>query len=414
MFKSRNWPEWLFWIVLILIYLLSRNPYPEFGDSLGFIYYASIGFDWATNATSHFLYANFNHLMVLVLPFLSPVFILSMLSLLFGLLSVWQLRLMGRAVGLNQGAALFAAAIFALSFSWWRQVVTIEVYAMQLFLVLRMLLLMLRDEQDGTYTRSWWVFILYGLALLTHIQNILLAPLLLIYWWRGRSRGIALASPVAGVILFSILMLLPPILGTHGWKAVFVDRQFAGEVMQFDPLIILKGFARSIGYLGYNFHLFIIPIGYGIWLWLRQGQAWMLALLGSTLIFWLFAMRYNVNDNYVFFLLPYAILALAGGQAWQQWFAERRWYRMSYTLAVVSILLYAGSVFTLQQIEKAERWAKPKAYKGGIAYYLWPGRSNAPNPIQLAKEIEEGKRETIADFDRYEMALKVGNVLDSP
>ncbi len=404
--------EWIFYGGLLLLYGLSRNPYPEFGDSLGFVYHASVGFDWATNATSHFLYANLNHILVVLLPFFSPVFVLSLVSLVFGLLSVEQIRQLGLALKLKASSALFAAAIFALGFSWWRQVVTIEVYSMQLFWVLRMMVLMTRDEVEGQYRRAWWVSLLYGLSLLAHIQNLLLLPLWLYYYLRGRTRGVSWLSPIAAFLLFALLFIPPTLRGTNSYAAIFFDRQFQGEVMQFDIMTILKGFARSLGYMVYNFHLFMIPIGIGLWQWLQARKAWTIALIGSGLLFWGFAMRYNVNDNYVFFLMPYAVLAIAGGLGYQKLSRHRKWEPWGFLFSGISILVYFIAVLLAMQVPQLERWAEPKAYKGGLKYYLYPGRALAPDPIKLAQQIKNGEIEPIPDFDRYEMALKVGEVLN--
>ncbi|MEL7530609.1 MAG: DUF2723 domain-containing protein [Bacteroidota bacterium] len=402
--------EGLFYAALLLIYGLSRNPYPEFGDSLGFVYHASIGFDWATNATSHFLYANLNHVLVVLLPFLSPVLVLSLVSLLFGILSVEQLRQLGLSLKLEPAAALFAAAIFALGFSWWRQVVTIEVYSMQLFWVLRMLVLMSRDEEEGIYRRGWWVSLLYGLSLLAHIQNLLLLPLWLYYYWRGRTRHVSMVSAVLAILLFGVLFISASLRGTNTYAAIFFDRQFQGEVMQFEMLTILKGFARSLGYLAYNFHVFLVPIAWGLWLWLRERKAWILALIGASLLFWGFAMRYNVNDNYVFFLMPYGVLAIAGGLGYQKIAQGRKWEQWGFALSSLSILVYLLALFAATQVPELNRWAEPKAYKGGLKYYLYPGRASAPDPVKLAQQIQNGEIPAIPDFDRYEMALKVGEV----
>lgn len=403
--------EWIFYGGLLLLYGLSMNPYPEFGDSLGFVYHASIGFDWATNATSHFLYTNLNHILVLLLPFFSPVFVLSLVSLVFGLLSVEQIRQLGLALKLKSSSALFAAAIFAVGFSWWRQVVTIEVYSMQLFWVLRMLVLMTKDEVEQQYRRGWRVSLLYGLSLLAHIQNLLLLPLWLYYYVRGRRRGVALVSPIMAVLLFGILFIPPTLRGTNTYAAIFFDRQFQGEVMQFEIMTVLKGFARSLGYMLYNFHLFLVPVGIGLWQWLQSRQAWTMALIGSALLFWGFAMRYNVNDNYVFFLMPYAVLAIAGGLGYQELAQGRKWEPWGFLLASLSLLVYLLTVLVAMQVPQLERWAESKAYKGGLKYYLYPGRASAPDPVKLAQQIQNGEIEAIPDFDRYEMALEVGEVL---
>lgn len=393
--------------LLGVIYLLTQNPYAGFGDGLGFLYYAERGFDWGTNATSHFLYANLNHLALQLLPFLPPARVLGSLSALFALLALFQLYQLIVHLHQDRNVALLGVLCIGLSFSWWRQAVSIEVYALNAFLVMRMLLLLVRAD-EGPHSRSlgplgFW----YGLALLTHIQNILLLPLFLYRIGMGirkKERGAGLALLMGG-LLTGILFLPPLLWQTNSIKAIFFDRQFAGSVLNVDLLTLGKGFLRSLAYLCYNFHVFLPLLlrGFVRWLWadLRLG----ILLGGSAALFWAFAMRYDVTDNYVFFLLPYFVL-VAGGARGLQWPEKRRFPAKLALYVLVPFLVYGLSTVGLRQVPAVQIWAVPKAFKGGAAYYLWPGRSQAPNPLQLAREIQAGQRPAIPDFDRYPLALE--------
>lgn len=426
-----SWREYR-WEILIsallaLTYLLTQNPYAGFGDGLGFLYYGERDFYWETNATSHFLYTNLNHLVLSLLPFLPPVRVLAGMSVFFALLALFQLYLLVKELHRDRLLAVLAVAVMGLSFSWWRQAVSIEVYALNGFLVMRMVVLLLRSGLRAQAGSQWQIGLWYGLALLTHIQNILLLPLFLYHLWHGFTRqqkGTGL-SLCLGIVLTAVLFL-PPLIGdTNSIRAVFFDRQFGDAVLGLDLGATARGFVRSLGYLVYNFHVFLPLLLWGLVVWWREWRmgvflkgvgggtnkpkGLLLLLLGTALLFWLFAMRYDVTDNYVFFLYPYFVIVALGIGGCK--ILLKRWPKLRLELMVgccllLSPLIYGGSSYVLAQVEVVQTWVEPKVFKGGVYYYLWPGRSQAPDPLQLAREIKEGKREAIPDFDRYDLALE--------
>jgi hypothetical protein len=426
-----SWREYR-WEILIfgclaLIYLLTQNPYAGFGDGLGFLYYGERDFYWETNATSHFLYTNLNHLVLILLPFLPPARVLGGMSTLFALLALFQLYLLVWELQRNRLLAVLAVVMMGLSFSWWRQAVSIEVYALNGFLVMRMVLLLVRSAWRPFGRSQWQIGFWYGLALLTHIQNILLLPLFLYHLWHGfsrRQKGTGW-SLLVGLLLTSVLFLPPLLAETNSIRAIFFDRQFGDAVLGLDLGATARGFVRSLGYLVYNFHVFLPLLLWGLVRWWREEnigvflkgagggtdkpQALSLLLLGTALLFWLFAMRYDVTDNYVFFLYPYFVivaLGIGGCKALlNRWSRLRPEILLGFCL-LLSPLFYGGGSYVLTQVKAVQTWAQPKAFKGGVYYYFWPGRSQAPDPLQLAREIREGQREAIPDFDRYEMALE--------
>ncbi|MCB0852322.1 MAG: hypothetical protein KDD63_08880, partial [Bacteroidetes bacterium] len=118
---------------IAIVYLLTRSSYPGFGDSIGFLLFAERGFDLATNATSHFLYTNVNHLALVLFPQANPVSVLVGVSLIFSLFCVIFTYKYIKLISKDTFNTLVPLLIFALSFTWWRQSVIVEVYTFYCF-----------------------------------------------------------------------------------------------------------------------------------------------------------------------------------------------------------------------------------------------------------------------------------------
>ncbi|MEZ4772669.1 MAG: DUF2723 domain-containing protein [Bacteroidia bacterium] len=411
MYRVKVWGPVITFLWIAGVYLLTRNPHPGFGDALGFLYHAEKGFDLATNATSHFLYINFAHIVVVLLPFLSTIVVLSLLSVVFGLLSLERLYRLALYICKDRQAARFTVLIIAFSFTWWRQAVVIEVYTFYCFCVLQVWVLVVKDVISGEYRRLPHAGFWMGLSVLAHIQTLLLIPFFLLYLWWGRSnkKQVALSLGISAA-LGSVLVVLPLVFHLNPVDAVFFDNHFRGEVLGIHLRDLIMGSFRSLGYLLYNFHIFIPFLVHGLIVTWRQERK-MVQLLGlAALPVWLFAMRYNVSDNYVFFLLPYFALAVFAGMSFRFMVSgiQTGWLRICAIILpfVLSPLIYFFAWKTAEQIPAMQAFANSKAYKGGIAFYLWPGQSQAPDPLRLAKEIREGKVAPVPDFERYPMALK--------
>lgn len=396
-------------------YLLTRNPHVNFGDSLGFLVFAVEGWDLHTNATSHFLYNNLNHLAVLLLPNWDPVRLLTGLSTVYALLTLLQVYRTALMLHSDRLAAALATTVLGLCFTYWRQSVIIEVYSLNSLLVASMIFHLLKSRSGESKDQALAVSVWYGLSLLTHIQNILLLPVYLLFlWYRPvQSRKLTSLGVAVWISISSILVLLPVFLKTHSIASVFFDNQYQATVLSLNIRDLGIGTLRSLGYLVYNFHIFLLCIGYGIRHLYQQDKQLLTFAALFGLPIWLFAMRYNVSDNYVFFLTPYLVLALIstfGFAALLTWMRPSRFWLLAGSVAVIPAVVYGlvlVAALQIPQIQKFNEQAKPK---GGLAYYLWPGQSSSADPLELAVEIYRhpniSQASIFPGFDRYEYAIR--------
>lgn len=368
-------------------YVWDAPAQSAWGDGLMFIQTMAIGPDWDTNATSHLLYQNLGYTLTQLLPWGTHAGVLVALSVASALGALALAYRLSRDVA-GRVSALFGTVVLGLAFTFWRHAVTIEVYALNLLVVTAMVLVAVRgiERRDGRHAIG--LAALWGVSLLIHIQNVLLAPLALYYLWRTRPTPGRLAGAAAAwAVVVSPLVVLPLVLHTHPLRAVLFD-SFEGEVLALDARTVVRGTALGIGYLLYNFHVWLVPIAVGaVRLWrTRPATARALALVAGTT--WLFASRYPVRDSYVFFLTAYVCAAPCAAVGLdvlvRRMDARIRWALIAVAF-VVAPALYASATAIARWTPIGQRIEWEKGYKGGVAFYLYPGMHGAPDPMDLAR-----------------------------
>lgn len=382
-----------------LLYFLNRNPFIGWNDALSFMAEAVQGWSPHTNATSHFLYTNTLHVLVTVFGFLDPAFVGTTFSVLCGLVVIWRVQQMASLFSPMPWARRGAAVALGLAFTFWQQCEGIEVYAFNCLLFAHFFLWSLRDFQEGKRSRWWKVAMVLGLCLLTHIQAILAIPFFIYYLLSGKQLAWTrklLALCITGG-LFSILFILPSIYQTHTLSAVFYEDRFEDDVMGLSLLGLLKGMAKGIGYFLYNFHVFSLPMIWGWVLFLRGRHPLRWPVLLALLPFLAFAVKYSVNDNHVFYLVPYLLLVLPMAMALEKFWGSGRFNPSARWLLwmLFPVLLYAGTTWAFRQTGPGQEYERSKAYKGGVTHLLWPGKAWAKDPLEeyrrLQKEAQLGQ-----------------------
>ncbi len=185
----------------------------------------------------------------------------------------------------------------------------------------------------------------------------------------------------------SPLVVLPLALGTHPLDAVLFDGYDRGEVLGLDAATVARGVALSAGYLAYNLHVWLVPLGVGaVRLWRgRPAVAHALALVAGTT--WLFAARYAVTDSYVFYLSAYVALVPCAAVGFDVLLsrAPERVRRAVVASLVAGPVLYAATVEVAHATASGRRIEATWGYKGGLRYFLYPGMRSVPDPLEAAR-----------------------------
>lgn len=400
----------LVFAVLAAVYVWEAPPQPAWGDGMAFLLTTVTGLDGDTNATSHFLYLNLG----VVLAWLVPV--ASNAAVLVGLSVASALGALGLAYQLARDAAsvagaLFGTAVLGLAFTFWRHAVTIEVYAFHLLFVMAIALVAVRGAERQDDRHAVGLAALWGMSLLVHIQNVLLGPLALYYLWRVRPSPARLAAAAAvWAAVVAPLVVLPLVGHAHPVSAVLVEGTH-GPALAFGVGTLARGVALSVGYAVYNFHVWLVPIGVGaVRLWRERpavGRA--LALVAGPC--WLFGVCFPVSDSYVFYLTAYAVAVPCAAIGFDALLARAsprvRWGVVAASL-VVGPAVYASAVRVAQTTEAGQRVERDKGYKGGVAFYLYPGMRGAPDPLTLGRpgaRVPPGAPPPLVDAARRYRAL---------
>ena len=375
-----------------LLYSCTRSHHPGWGDGMGFLLAASRGFDLNTNATSHFLYNNLNHFALWLFPGQNPVTVLVWLNIGYALGALWQGYHLALLVSRDAFASALMTLALAMGYTFWRQAVGIEVYACYLLVAGALLRYAVADLVRGHPPRHTLLLgLLWGLAVLVHIQAMLLLPALVVWACYTRPKTAQMLAALAvAVSLFSLLLLLPWLLHTHDLASVFAEQQFRQHLAGLDIKLLIKGLSLSVAFGVYQYHLWALPVvAGGIRLW-KERRPVAVFLLTVILPVWGFASRYGVTDAYVFFLVPYVALVPVGAAGLKPWLDRIKIldYQKIMAVALVPLLAWGGyhtAAFVAEKSGKAADFQAQKAYKGGLAYYLYPGMEHVPDPLPLIR-----------------------------
>ena len=383
-----------FWIlasfsVLAVIFTLNRSPFVSFHDSLSFLLDAETGFNPATNATSHLVYNNFQHLLLLCFPGQNPVFILTWLSVFSSIFALAIFRKLAEEFTGNWKASILSTLALGLSFSWWQQSEIIEVYSFNSFWVCGWLFLVFKDVQESSGKRLPLSFLFWAISILVHIQNILAFPLFVWYFYRSQ---VVFSRKILSAIIFlsciSVLFIFPLITQSNSISAIFFDRHFGKQFEDVGLSSLLKGTGLAIAFLFYNWHFLLILFLGGLF-YLKNEKKEINWFLGLVFFPWfLFGLKFRVPDAHVFFITAWIIVALVLCKGISVFLEKRnKWFPI---LVIIFSFLSPSFYFLTSRAGKKLNYFKnyniEKSYKGGSDHVFWPGKSNAIDPLKLCQE----------------------------
>jgi hypothetical protein len=318
-----------------------------------------------------------------------------------------------RSMNIQRLPALTGCIALALSYTYWSQSMTIEAYALNNLIFASYTSLAIKDLIKQERRHTIHVGILLGLGILTHIQNILSLPFFLFYLFTDAKNHFKLQIPktkislTAGfnslISLFTVLaaffILLIPSLFYNAFppEVIFFDFRFRDEVLAFAPQTWLRGTLLGSMYAIYNFTILLPLVFLGMYRLYKANKSLFLNWIILLLPYLVFALRYDIPDVYVYYLIPYVIAAvfLSYGLNSFQWHKTKILTVMA-VFMVFQPVFYKSVTKYAHHIEYLEQYGEPKAYKGGYSYYFWPGRRNAPDPLERTLNLyQKGDPEII-------------------
>jgi len=395
--RKRYWDfpvfRWVLFGMVGMIYLIGRSPHVGFNDGLSFLLEAEQGFSPYTNATSHFLYNNLQHILLEVFSFLPSVLVLTMFSMVCSLLTLGRLYQLVRLFGTPPITWIIPPLVLALSFTFWQQSEIIEVYAFNNLIFINFFYFALKDLLHNESKYTLLVGALLGIGLLTHIQHLLSVPFFIYYLVRVGKNNPLRAVGALGIagILFFVLFLPPLTSDTNSIASIFFDNQFQSELLGFDMAQLMDGMGKAMMYMMYNFHMFTLAaiVGWVIMFRDRRSLFWQLLLLFVP--YFGFAVKYSVADNHVFFLISYLIFLVPSVFTLMAIAMKMLPYMniMFPMMLMMGPMMYMMATMYAKDSPRFADYQVEKAYKGGVKHLLWPMKNNAPDPLELADALRK-------------------------
>lgn len=394
--RRRYWDfpafRWVLLGMIAMVYLFGRSPYAGFNDGLSFLLEAEQGFSPYTNATSHFLYNNLQHVLVEIFFFLPSVLVLTMFSIVCSLLTLMRFYQLVRLFGTPPITWVIPPMVLAFAFTFWQQTEIIEVYSFNNLIFVNFFYFALKDLLGTRKENHLLVGLLLGLGFLTHIQHLLSVPFFLYYLVQiGRVdvKKALLSAGIAGLLFF--VLFLPPLLAdTNSISSIFFDNKFQSEVTAISMAGLMEGMGNAMMYLMYNFNLFTL-IGIAGWIILfrdRRSLFWQLMLL--SLPYFGFGIQFGVADSHVFYLISYIVFLVPSVFALMALAMKLLPFMniMFPMMLMMAPMMYMMAVMYAKDAPRFEQYRTEKAYKGGVKHLLWPMKNNAPDPLALAADIQ--------------------------
>ena len=370
--------------ILSMVYAFTISFEPAFGDGISFTLSAISHWDFASNATNHMMYINLLRFLFLAIP-AHPYVLFPLFSTISALIVIAIMYLNLRLLDFDKWKSALAVLLLGLSFTFWRHALVTEVYTFNLIFTSVFIWLYLKFNATKSIKYIYIMAVIWAISTWVHIQNILLLPALFYCFYKQGLKHFFILSTISSLLF--LCLFIPSILGFNTISSVFFDNEFKDEVLGFSLFDTLKGLAKGIGFTVFNFGIASILIIYGL---TRK------KFLSQHITFWSliffpvfgFAARYNVSDNYVFFLQSYLVLIIAFAYALKSLNVK---IYMIFLIVLMQPLFYFLSTKMAVKSNWGATIQNQKAYKGGLRFFLWPGMRQNPSPFDVLKAIEEQK-----------------------
>jgi len=281
------------------------------------------------------------------LPFGTPAWRFNLLSALATAgAAFWVYRIIADRTS-NRRAGMIGAWAFALSPLVWGQAIIAEVYGVNLFFV--GLLLWLLNRRN-----FFWLGVVFGLALGTHLTAIFWLPVVVYVVIRHSSFGTR--NFMLGFLLGAASFLYLPFRAGQGavtWGepntlggfwALVSGQIYRGYLFSLPPDALAN---RIIVLARYFINPGIVPLmlaGLGIWRGWQQNRALTLTILVSAGGYTIAALGYATADSFVYLLPVFLLMGIAVGQGMVQLLADisPQWRQLTFAGVMVILLITAA------------------------------------------------------------------------
>jgi hypothetical protein len=282
-------------------------------------------------AWDHPLYIALGHALVQLFPSIDSLWLVNIISALFGAASIALLYLLCYSNTRSMVAALIGAFSLAVSHTFWWHSVTPEVYTLFSFLLLLSLFFFDKYQRGHLLNNLLIGSFILGLAVSDHLLALLALPSILLYYlfsMKTRQHYVIRYKPflmaglafLAGFSFYAIQFIR--MLRTFPLSEIMgpvVGTPFLNSLIATTPQQILESLRTYLFFLLLQFNpLSLILAICGLWVGRKAYPLFWKKIIAFYVVYTLFGIFYRVSDQFAFFLSSYIFLAgvISIGAAW--------------------------------------------------------------------------------------------------
>lgn len=297
-------------------------------------------------------------------------------------------------------AAICGTLLLAVSHTFWRHAVMAEVYTLYALGLAAELWLLERFHRRGE--AAWFVTALFinGLSASNHLLAVLHLPVyagILFASLRSRRLKAGCIPLASGAWFLGALPYLALIIAdlAHGQPlgetlhSALFGNSFSGKVLNVD-VAPWRECKRTVQYFCLNFPTpLLLASPWGAWLAWKDARTRWFALVASGLfgIAFIFAYRYDVPDQYVFFFPCYVLTPLFVAVAVQRLvLASPVKHVLCLALAGLPLLAYEVAPALCAKLGVSIGARRSIPYRDSLAYFLRPRKNGESGSARFARE----------------------------
>ncbi len=376
----------------------SPDPYP----------FAKVG----VAAWDHPLYIVTGHLLVEALPFVDSLWLVNLVSAIFGAASVALVFLITYLYTQSLWASSYASLSLAVSHTFWWHSSTPEVYTLFVFLLLVGYYFFEQFERTGKQSFLLYGAFFLGLAASTHVLAFLAIPALGLYYLLSRkyhyfqiSQLKKLLTPALGFLAgFSLYIIqfirLTRNIPLNEIMGPVVGSTFLSQLGTLSPILLGESVLSYLFFLTVQFGPVGIVLGLlGVREVYNDEDLSLRKIISFFIIFFLFGIFYRVTDQFTFFIASYifwVILMGIGSKYALRLLPSNRRYLLP---SILALLLIATPFFYNALPRLAEANGINDAaikipeigigVRDGLAYYINPNKRGDTTAYDFGSQVLE-------------------------
>ncbi len=300
--------------------ILSEMPPDEFTpDAFPF---SRVG----VTAWDHPLYVVMGHTLVKALPFIDSLWLVNLISAVFGSASITLVFLLCCRFTDSLLASVYAALSLAVSHTFWWHSSTPEVYSLFVFLLLLSIYFFDKFERTGKFPALTFSAFFLGVALTDHVMASLAIPALGLYLVLSRNFQLLsirnwnklLLPLLAFLVGFSLYMIqfirLSRELPLHEMISSAAGSTFLNGLGAFSPITVVESLLTYLLFLFIQFGPIGIALGaLGLRRVFLDADLTVRKVVALYVVYTIFGIFYRVTDQFAFFMTSHVFFALLMG-----------------------------------------------------------------------------------------------------